>query len=287
MGIGAIIRRRREQMELTQDALAPRVGISKPYLSNIETGRAKNPPTDSILVALERELGFDAGQLVAMAHWERSPQDVRQKQEELEAEVRQLRQVVRELLSGARQPNGSLDLNALKAGIVAGSEEGQTVDSPRTGELTHEPVDASPEAPPVSPFGGAGRIVPIINKVAAGYPQHFTDLDYPPGVADDYLRCPDLDDPQAFALHVVGDSMEPLYRERDIVIFSPNTPARDGDDCFVRFEADAAGTFKRFYQAGDAIRLQPLNTRYPAQTYDRRQVTGLWPAVFRFEKLRR
>ena len=82
--------------------------------------------------------------------------------------------------------------------------------------------------------------------------------------------------------------MEPLYHPGDIVVFSPNTPPRGGDDCFVRFEADGSSTFKRFYQDDDAnIRLQPLNSRYPAQVYDRRQVTGLWPAVFRFERLLR
>jgi phage repressor protein C with HTH and peptisase S24 domain/transcriptional regulator with XRE-family HTH domain len=283
MGVGAIIRQRREQLGLTQDVLAARIEISKPYLSNIETGRAKNPPTDSILVAMEKAMGFEPNQLVTLAHWERSPKDVRQRQEDLEAEVRKLRQVVRELLSGARKPNGSLDMDALGAGPAAKRQA-----LPAEPSATRRDDDVSERI--ATPAGAmrAGRIVPIINKVAAGYPQHFTDLDYPPGVADDYLRCPDLDDPQAFALHVVGDSMEPIYHERDIVIFSPNTPARDGDDCFVRFEADCATTFKRFYQDDEStIRLQPLNNRYPAQSYPRQQITGLWPAVFRFERLRR
>ena len=76
--------------------------------------------------------------------------------------------------------------------------------------------------------------IPIINKVPAGYPTDFTDLDYPPSVADEYVRCPDIHDPQAFAARVVGDSMEPAYREGDIVVFAPNTPAESGQDCFVR-----------------------------------------------------
>ena len=45
-----------------------------------------------------------------------------------------------------------------------------------------------------------GRLVPVINKVAAGYPVDFNDLDYPVGIADDYVRCPDIYDPNAFAL---------------------------------------------------------------------------------------
>ncbi|MHC4718099.1 MAG: S24 family peptidase, partial [Planctomycetota bacterium] len=64
-----------------------------------------------------------------------------------------------------------------------------------------------------------GRAIPIINSVAAGYPYQFTDLDYPPSVADDYVHCPDVNDPHAFAARVVGDSMEPRYSEGDLVVF--------------------------------------------------------------------
>lgn len=40
-------------------------------------------------------------------------------------------------------------------------------------------------------------------------------------VAEEYVRSPDLADPDAFTARVVGDSMAPDYREGDIVIFSP------------------------------------------------------------------
>ena len=69
--------------------------------------------------------------------------------------------------------------------------------------------------------------VPVINRVSAGYPRDFTDLGYPPRVADDYVSCPDVSDRDAFAARVHGDSMVPKYREGDIVIFSPAAlPAR-------------------------------------------------------------
>ena len=127
--------------------------------------------------------------------------------------------------------------------------------------------------------------IPIINKVPAGYPKGFTDLDYPPSVADEYVRCPDIHDPQAFAARVVGDSMEPAYREGDIVVFAPNTPAESGQDCFVRLDTGET-TFKRVYQDDPAtLRLQPLNEKYPAHIVPRREVTGLWPAVVRIERL--
>ena len=76
-------------------------------------------------------------------------------------------------------------------------------------------IEKNNSMPPTS------RLIPVINKVAAGYPEDFSDLDYPVGVADDYIRCPDLHDPNAFAVRVVGDSMEPKFCEGDIVVFSP------------------------------------------------------------------
>jgi len=44
---------------------------------------------------------------------------------------------------------------------------------------------------------------------AGAYTADFTDLDYPLNVADEYTAAPGLDDPQAFAARVVGDSMLP------------------------------------------------------------------------------
>ena len=90
-------------------------------------------------------------------------------------------------------------------------------------------------------------MVPVINKVSAGYPADFNDLDYPVGIADDYVRCPDLHDPNAFAVRVVGDSMEPRFQEGDIVVFSPAAEVQSGDDCFVRFEMPHETTFKRVF----------------------------------------
>lgn len=263
MSLGEIIRQRREELDLTQDQVAEQTAISKPYLSNIETGRAKNPPTDGVLRALERVLAFASGELMKVAHLARTPADVREEYELKDAQIQKLRSVLKGLLRSApRNSAGSIDLDAIAADVEA--DEGET----NVRMIT------------------AGASVPIINKVSAGYPRQFTDLDYPPSVADEYIRCPDLHDAQAFAARVVGDSMEPTYHEGDIVIFSPNTPARSGDDCFIRFAEDAGTTFKRFYQDDErSVRLQPLNDRYPSEVYPREHVTGLWPAVFRVERL--
>ena len=265
MSIGSILRQRRESLDLTQDQVSDQAGISKPYLSNIETGKAKNPPTDGVLGSLERVLGFERGELTKMAHLARTPVDVRVEHDMLETEVQKLRSVVAALLAqrDGKEPAPRDDAGGIGLGAPSGPGHDGNVR-----------------------MISAGVVVPIINKVAAGYPQHFTDLDYPASIADEYTRCPDLHDQQAFGARVVGDSMEPAYCQGDIVIFSPNTQVRNGNDCFVRLD-DGQTTFKRFYQDDEqTIRLQPLNNKYPSVSYPRSQVTGLWPAVFRIERIR-
>lgn len=123
----------------------------------------------------------------------------------------------------------------------------------------------------------------MINSVAAGYPREFTDLGYPAGIADQYVRVPGLTDKDAFACRVVGDSMLPEYREGDIVVFSPAREVKSGMDCLARLEPDAETTFKRIYVEGERgkeqIRLQPLNPAYPARVLERELVAGLFAAV--------
>src|SRR6266536_5695532 len=75
--LGPKLRRQRRRLGLTLDELAGRTGISKPYLSLIETGRVPNPPSDEKLRRLEQTLGFVPGELVTQAHLHRTPRDVR------------------------------------------------------------------------------------------------------------------------------------------------------------------------------------------------------------------
>jgi len=132
----------------------------------------------------------------------------------------------------------------------------------------------------------AGALVPVINKVSAGYPVDFDDLNYPVGFADDYVRCPGLHDPNAFAVRVIGDSMEPKYKEGDIVVFSPAADVRNGDDCFVRFQRPHETTFKRvFFENDNQVRLQPRNQNYPPTIVDGDRINGMYRAVIRYETL--
>jgi phage repressor protein C with HTH and peptisase S24 domain len=259
MSLGKIIRNKREELGLTLDEVSGRVGFSKPYLSTIETGKVNNPPSDELLRKLERVLKFEAGLLLYMAHIDRLPPDVRERYESSEAENKKWRQLVKdwsETKTDARQ-----FILLLKK------------DSALEGDKSSLPV-----AP--------GQLVPVINRVAAGYPTDFDDLDYPVGVADDYIRCPDVRDPNAFAVRVVGDSMEPKFKEGDIVVFSPAAEVTNGDDCFIRFSSPHETTFKRvFFEQNDMVRLQPRNEKYPPVTAESKRINGIYRAIIRYETL--
>lgn len=258
MSLGRIIRKRREELKLTLDEVGRRVGFSKPYLSTIETGRVKNPPGDDLLKKLEKLLNFETGLLIHIAHMEKMPSDIRLGYESAEAENKKWRQFIKNIIEKKSSIN---QLDRLLA------ESNLTTDQNRL---------------PLA----AGIMVPIINKVAAGYPNDFEDLDYPVGIADDYVRCPDLHDPNAFAVRVVGDSMEPKYTEGNIVVFSPAAEVHNGDDCFVRFTMPHETTFKRvFFESDNKVRLQPRNENYSPIIIDGKRINGLYKAVIKYERL--
>jgi repressor LexA len=258
MSLGQIIRNKREQLRLTLDEVSAKTGFSKPYLSTVETGRVKNPPSDNLLRKLERVLDFEVGLLRHIAHVERMPVDVRQDYEAIDAQNRRYRQIIRNIIQSKADKTELDDI------------------------LTQDELDAQPQTPRLKP----GQFVPVINKVSAGYPTDFDDLGYPVGFSDDYVRCPDLHDANTFAVRVVGDSMEPKFVEGDIVVFSPAAEVRNGDDCFVRFAQPHETTFKRiFFETNGVVRLQPRNEKYPPMIIDGKRINGLYRAVIKYERL--
>jgi repressor LexA len=259
------LRRRRQTLRLTLEGVASRVGCAKSYLSAVENGH-RSPPSDELLRKIESALSFDAGELVRLAHLDRMPTEIRRDIETLHARDRSARTLAR-MLSEQAAGGGSLD-EMFRSGQLRALIE-------RLGPATGA-VESVASALPME--------IPVINKVTAGYPAGFTDLDYPARVADEYVRAPDVHDADAFAARVVGDSMSPEYREGDIVVFSPAVEVQGGMDCFVRLEPDHESTFKRVYfettAAGDEmIRIQPINSSYAATTVPREQVAGLYAGV--------
>jgi len=252
------LRRQRTARGLSLGRLAAAAGLSKAYLSMIENERLDRPPSPAALASLERALGCADRTLGQLADWQVTPPAVK----------RQVAQLSRQLqrMTG-RRTDGAIDLDALY-------QSGQLQQ-----RIDHDAgnIDALP---------GRCDAVPLINQVAAGYPTDFTDLDYPVRVADEYITCPDVTDVQAFAARVVGDSMKPKYEQGDIIVFSPAIEPTDGADCFVRLLPDHHTTFKRvMFEPEDRVRLQPLNSAFPVQVVPLEQISGMYPAVYRMQRL--
>lgn len=262
---GEVLREARARADLSLQEVADRVGCAKSYLSALEN--AQRHATDEVLARLEAALSLAPGTLIDAARWERGlaagGEPVRRELERLRADQHTARRLA-ELLTASK----NLD-SVYRSGEL------------RTLVERLDPGAARPAGPLPVPLSFE---VPLINRVAAGYPREFTDLGYPARIADEYVRCPDLNDADAFAARVVGDSMLPAYAEGDIVIFSPARPVKSGADCFARLEPDHETTFKRIYFERDStgeeqIRLQPLNAAYPPRTVPRERVAGLYAAV--------
>lgn len=261
--IGRRIRARRQSLGLTLRQVADAVPCAQSYLSQIENDRRVRPPSRPLLERLERVLNVRPGSLTTLAQWQATPEDVRQEVMGL----RRDREIARRM-----------------ATLLARSD---LDDAYRSGELRRLVERFEGDRPEAAPemLGALPIQVPLINQVAAGYPREFTDLGYPARVSDEYVTVPDVSDADAFAARVVGDSMEPLYREGDIVVFSPSADTTSGSDCFVRLERDDETTFKRVFFEHDAdarqlIRLQPLNPAHRPRILDREDVAGLYAAVY-------
>lgn len=74
------------------------------------------------------------------------------------------------------------------------------------------------------------------------------------------------DGAEAFALMVLGDSMEPEFREGEIVIIEPAGLATDGS--YVLAHVDDDWIFRQLLQREGGWRLAPLNPAYPARDID-------------------
>lgn len=77
--------------------------------------------------------------------------------------------------------------------------------------------------------------IPLIGCAQAGQEGYFDDAGFPAGSGWEMIEFPKMNDPSVYALEVSGESMEPLYRDGDILIVSPQVDnLRRGDRVVVR-----------------------------------------------------
>ncbi len=112
-------------------------------------------------------------------------------------------------------------------------------------------------------------VIPLIGFAQAGTKGYFDEDGYPSGDAWDEVRFPDVDtarDNAVFALEISGDSMEPLYREGDILVVSTTQPPRRGDRVVVRTEKGEVMAKELIRQTATKVELKSLNPDHETRT---------------------
>lgn len=80
------------------------------------------------------------------------------------------------------------------------------------------------------------KSIPVIGCAQAGEQGFFTDAGYPQGEGWDMVELPGFTpkDDSTYALEVSGDSMQPLYRDGDIIVVCPESNIRKGDRVVIK-----------------------------------------------------
>jgi phage repressor protein C with HTH and peptisase S24 domain len=104
-----------------------------------------------------------------------------------------------------------------------------------------------------------GRRIPVIGYAQAGRAGFFDDAGYPVGGGWDELDFPNLGDAHAYALEISGDSMEPVYRDGDIIIVSPQAGIRRGDRVAVKTRDEEVMAKQLVRQTAHRIDLMSIN----------------------------
>jgi len=122
------------------------------------------------------------------------------------------------------------------------------------------------------------RRIPVISYTAAGDPVAYEDM-YPAGYAEEFIEgFSDIDDVNAFALRIRGDSMEPLLMDGDIVIVCPNWSLREGRPVVAKIRGGEI-TCKIYNRKERNIVLSAVNPRYKPVVVSTDEIEWLYPVV--------
>lgn len=153
--------------------------------------------------------------------------------------------------------------------------------------LNQMPMDGSPPPPPPMvvkddevPYRSGPKMIPVAGWAHAGEAGSYEEI--PKSWQN---RIPtECQDPQAFAVSLEGDSMEPKFSDGDLLVVMPSEQVYSG--CFVvaRFVNDGI-IFRRMEMSGDVIVLQPLNERWPVSTHAQEEFSWIYPVWGRWTQI--
>ena len=132
----------------------------------------------------------------------------------------------------------------------------------------------------LSAGGRPYRRIPLIGLAQAGSAGYFDDGGYPVGGGWDEVSLPEIADPNAYALEISGESMEPVFRDGDMIIVSPAAPIRRGDRVVVRTAGGEVMAKQLARRSARRIELRSLNPAHPDYSFELAEVTWLHRIVW-------
>jgi SOS-response transcriptional repressor LexA len=131
------------------------------------------------------------------------------------------------------------------------------------------------------PYWGTTDGCPIVSWASAGDAHAYEDQ----GAAARVIRT-NCDDPNCYALELEGDSMEPIYKEGDVIVMAPNYEANRGDLVMLKTADDDVYFKKWIPDKWNKLRFQSLNPDYPVIILEPREISKIHPvwSVVRFFK---
>lgn len=110
------------------------------------------------------------------------------------------------------------------------------------------------------------RNVPLLGFAEAGAGGFFDDGGFPAGQGWDEVQFPASDHDNIYALEVSGDSMEPLYRDGDVVIVQPGASIRRHDRVVVKTREGEVMAKELQRKTATLVELKSLNRDHEDRT---------------------
>ena len=126
------------------------------------------------------------------------------------------------------------------------------------------------------------RFIPVVSWAQAGDAVSYEDL---PAEWMDRINS-DACDPNAFAVSIKGDSMEPKYREGQIAVLLPSLRPQNGDLVVARLKKGPV-YFKRFHLVRGTIQLTSYNPIYPPMEFVEKDFHWIYVVDEMRERIRR
>ena len=114
------------------------------------------------------------------------------------------------------------------------------------------------------PGPGAHGVRPLISWVQAGAWTDAADS-FSAHDAEAWLPCPVRCSPDTFVLRVRGESMEPRFRDGDLIFVDPAVPPDHGRFVVVREQDTHEAAFRQLIVEGEQHYLKALNPDWPAR----------------------